>query len=142
MKFSSRKSVFFSILILGSTALLMILYTFGMLSGWIEGQDFWIAIPFALIIVLLLWIYFGTKYELTDTELIYRSGPLKGRIRIDEIREIVKERTLYIGFKPATAGKGLIIKFRKYDEIYISPNTNELFIGEIIKRNPNISISK
>lgn len=142
MKFPSRKSVFFSVLIFGLTAFFVTLYALGMTLGWIEQRDFWIGIPFAAIIALLLWIYFGTKYELTDSELIYHSGPWKGRIHIDEIHEIVKGRTLYAGLKPAAAGKGLIIKFRKYDEIYISPNSNELFIGEILKRNPNISISE
>ena len=61
---------------------------------------------------------------------------------IPEIREIAKGKTMYAGLKPATASKGLIIKFGKYDEIYISPATNELFVSEILKRNPEIVVSK
>lgn len=140
MKFSSKRDVFFSILILGSVAFLFGFPVLGFLFGWLEKSDFWVAIPFSVIIFLLLWIYFGTSYELTETEFIYRSGPLKGRIKIDQIREIRKGKTLYSGLKPATSGKGLIIKYQKFNEIYISPNTNELFIEEIIRRNKNIII--
>ena len=141
MKFLSRKSVFFSILILGLVAFLIGFSVFGIAFGWIEKSDYWILIPFLTIDALLLWIYFGTSYQLTNTDLLYRSGPIRGKIRIDEIREIVTGKTLYAGLKPATAGKGLIIKFRKYDEIYISPLSNEVFIAEILKRNPDIVIT-
>jgi hypothetical protein len=142
MKFSSRKSLFFRFLIFGLAALFAGLYIYVLVYGWIEQRDFWIVIPIGIVIGFLLWIYFGTNYELTDKELIYKSGPLRGRIRIDEIREIVKGKTLYAGFKPATAEKGLIVKFRKYDEIYISPNSNESFIEAILERNPAILISQ
>ncbi len=141
MKFTSKKDPFFSTLILGSVVFLFGFPVLGILFGWLEKSDFWVAIPFSAIIFLLLWIYFGTNYELTETELLYRSGPLRGRIKIDQIREIKKGKTLYSGLKPATSRKGLIIKYQKFDEIYISPDTNELFIEEIVKRNKNIIIS-
>lgn len=142
MKFSSRKSGLFHILVWGLSPLLIAFPVFGSVFGWLEKPDFWIFIPLGLITVLLLWIYFGTHYQLTKTELIYRSGPLKGKIRLDEIREIVTGKTLYAGMKPATASKGLIIRYGKYDEIYISPMTNESFVKEILKRNPQILISQ
>ena len=141
MKFSSRKSIFFSILILGSVVFLSGFSIFGTVFGWIEKPDFWIVVSCLAIAALLLWIYFGTDYELTDTHLLYKSGPLRGKIRVEEIREIVKGKTLYAGIKPATAGKGLIIRFNKYDEVYISPASNELVVEEILKRNPKIVIS-
>lgn len=142
MKFSGRKSVLFSILVFGLVAFLGGFSVFGIAFNWIEKSDYWIVIPCLAIASFLLWIYFGTWYQLTSTELIYRSGPLRGRIPINEIREIVKGKTLYAGIKPATAGKGLIICFRKFDEIYISPKTNDWFVEEILKRNPAIIISE
>lgn len=142
MKFSSRKSIFFSVLIFGTAVFLIGFSVFGIAFNWIEQADSWMVIPFTIIAALLLWIYFGTYYQLTDTELIYRSGPLRGKIPLNQVREIVKGKTLYFGIKPATAGKGLIIKFRKYDEIYISPNSNDSFISEILKRNPEIVLSE
>lgn len=89
---------------------------------------------------LLLWIYFDTGYELTQSELKYKSGPLRGSIEIKKIHEIVKGKTLWAGIKPAMARNGLIIKHGKYDEIYISPDSNDAFINEILKLNKNIII--
>lgn len=142
MKFSSRKSFFFTILIFGTAVFLIGFSVFGLAFKWIEQVDSWMVIPFASIAALLLWIYFGTYYQLTETELIYRSGPLRGKIPLNQIREIVKGKTLYAGTKPAMAGKGLIIKFGKYDEIYISPATNELFLSAILELNPEIVVSE
>lgn len=142
MKFHGRKSGFFSVLVFGLVAFLSGFSVFGIAFNWIEKSDYWIVIPFLVVVFLLLWIYFGTWYQLTSTEFIYRSGPLRGKIPINEIREIVKGKTLYAGIKPATAGKGLIIRFRKFDEIYISPKTNDSFVDEILKRNPKIIISE
>lgn len=142
MKFTSKKDPFFSVLILGSVAFLFGFPVLGIIFGWFDQSNFWVVIPFSAIIFLLLWIYFGTSYELTETELIYRSGPLRGKIEINQIREIRKGKTLYAGLKPATSRRGLIIKYRKFDEIYISPNTNESFIEELLTRNENIVISE
>ncbi len=89
---------------------------------------------------LLLWVYFDTKYEITVTALIYKSGPIRGQIEIERINEIVKGKTLWVGLKPATARNGLIIKYDKYNEVYISPENNDLLINELLKRNNRIKI--
>jgi hypothetical protein len=90
---------------------------------------------------LLLWIYFKTEYVLTASKLIYKSGPLRGSIEIHRIREIIKDKTLWSGLKPATARNGLIIKYDKFEEIYISPETNETFIKRILELNDKIKIT-
>jgi len=88
-----------------------------------------------------LWSYYGTYYELTQTFLKYNCGPIKGKIQIKEIREVIKEKTLWVGLKPATARKGLIIKYGKFDEIYISPETNDEFINSLLKLNDAVKIT-
>ncbi|NME71839.1 hypothetical protein HHU12_27990 [Flammeovirga aprica JL-4] len=57
------------------------------------------------------------------------------------MHEIVKGETLLSGTKAAVACHGLIVKFAKYDEVYISPDSNDSFIEEILKINPDIKIS-
>ena len=81
----------------------------------------------------MLWLYFDTNYELTTSEFKYKSGPIKGAIKLDDITEIIKGKSLWVGLKPATARNGLIIKYQKYEEIYISPKTNDLFISKILE---------
>lgn len=93
-----------------------------------------------LVAGLILWLNFGTKYELTQTELKYKSGPIRGKIELKRIKEIVVGKSLWYGLKPATARKGLIIKYDKFEEIYISPKTNDAFVNKILEFNSNIKI--
>ncbi len=94
-----------------------------------------------LVIGFFMWLNFGTEYELTQTELKYKSGPIRGKIEIERINKIIKGKNLWSGLKPATARNGLIIKYGKYDEIYISPKTNDTFIDKILELNKNIKIT-
>ncbi|WP_052158386.1 PH domain-containing protein [Lacinutrix jangbogonensis] len=83
-------------------------------------------------------MFFGTEYEITQSELKYKSGPFHGKIELEQIREIIKGKTMWSGMKPATAKNGLIIKYGKYDEIYISPITNDTFVRKILELNNDI----
>lgn len=64
--------------------------------------------------------------------LHYRSGPFRGKITIDAIRDVQRNTTMWSGFRPATHGKGIIVKYNKYDEIYFSPDSNESFIQALL----------
>ena len=88
----------------------------------------------------MIWAQFSTRYELKDQKLFYQSGPIKGQIEVERIREIIKGKSLWVGLKPAIARKGLIIKYDKYDEIYISPDSNDLFVNQILEMNPEIEV--
>lgn len=142
MKFKSRKDILFQ-----SIFFIIISFFIGVLllrifKNGISNYTFiWADIILVGLPVLLIWLDKETKYELTQTELIYKSGPIKGKINIEKINEIIKDKTLWVGLKPATARKGLIIKFG-YDEIYISPKTNDTFINEILKLNNRIKITQ
>ncbi len=95
---------------------------------------------------LVLWIFYGiyfdTSYELTQTKLKYKCGFLKGSVVLEKINEIIVGKTLWAGIKPATAKNGLIIKYDKYNEIYISPDTNNLFIEKILEIKKTIKITR
>ena len=141
MKFKSRKDIAFQILVFGTSGIFLVSFLFTILSRKTDLTFIWVDILTLLLAGLLLWINFQTEYELSQTELKYRSGPLCGKIELDRIKEIIKGKTMWSGFKPATARHGLIIKYDRYEEIYISPKTNDLFIEEILKLNSRIKIS-
>lgn len=143
MKFDSKKDTLFSILILGTNAFLIGITIVGILNGEMEKDEYWTLLIIAAVVGLLFWLYFGTNYELTKKDgLVYRSGPFNGKISVDRITEIIKGKTLWVGFRPATARKGLIVKYDKYNEIYISPKTNESFIKKILELNRQIKITE
>ena len=141
MKFKSRKDLLFQLVFIGIISL-----CFGIvLLGMFQREQFnflWIDVLMILVAGFLFWLYFGTGYHLTPRELKYKSGPISGKIQLDEIREIIKGKTLWSGLKPATARNGLIIRYGKfYDEIYISPDSNDTFLNKILELNDNIKIT-
>ncbi|RIV69913.1 PH domain-containing protein [Flagellimonas aequoris] len=142
MKFKSQKDILFSTIIIGTNLFLLGITLYGIFIGEMEPHEYW-TLPLVLgVVVFLFWMYFGTDYELSPKGLIYRCGPMKGKIGYERIREIVKGRTLWIGFRPATARKGLIIKYDRYNEIYISPKTNEVFIDKILELKSDVNITE
>ena len=143
MKFESKKDILFSVIILGLNAFFITIIVLGLINGEIEQQEYWPLIVIFGVVILIFWLFFGTNYKLTKQDgLIYKCGPLKGQIKIEDITQIIKGKTLWVGLKPATSRNGLIIKYNKYDEIYISPKTNETFIKKILELNSNIKITE
>jgi hypothetical protein len=142
MEFESKKDLFFSATILAISGLLISITVTGVLNGKMETNEYWVLIVVLGVLILLLSLFFNTRYNLSKEHgLIYQSGPFKGKISINRITKVEKGKTLWVGLKPATARKGLIIKYDTYNEIYISPKTNESFIKKLLELNPNIIIT-
>ena len=142
MKFKSRKDILFQLLIFSIVGFFIGVVLIRIFSYGIEEYNFiWTDVFMLVVAGFLIWLGFGTNYELTKTELKYKSGPIKGKIEIDKIHEIIKGKTLWSGLKPATARNGLIVKYEKYNEIYISPKTNDSFIKKILELNNKIKIT-
>jgi hypothetical protein len=142
MKFKSRKDILFQLLGFSIIVFFIGIILFRVFSDGIENYNFmWTDIFMLTVAGFLIWLGLGTNYELTQTELKYKSGPIRGKIEIDKIHEIIKGKTLWSGLKPATARNGLIIKYEKYNEIYISPKTNDSFLKKILELNDKIKIT-
>ena len=110
-------------------------------NGYENYTFMWNDILMLAVAGFLMWLGLGTNYQLTQSELKYKSGPIRGKIQIHEIHEIIKGKTLWSGLKPATARHGLIIKYKKHHEIYISPQTNDSFVKKILELNSAIKIT-
>ena len=106
-----------------------------------EPSEYWAILLILCVVGFVLWIYFGTAYELNNKEFIFRYGPFSRKIQIDRIKEIVVGKTIWIGNGPTTARKGLIIKYDSYNLINISPKTNESFIKKILELKGDIKIT-
>ena len=141
IKFKSTKDVFFQALILGIVGgCISLIVSVGLATGLDKSSYVTISL-LLLVSAFLLWSYYGTYYELAQKQIKYNCGAIKGKIEIKEIREVIKGKTLWVGLKPATARKGLIIKYGKFDEIYISPQTNDEFINRLLELNDAIKIT-
>jgi hypothetical protein len=99
-------------------------------------------IIFLLIEGFFIWIWFDTYYIIKDDKIYYKSAFIKGAISISIIHEVEKNKGLYSGsIKPALSMKGLILKYNRYDDMYISPEKPDEFIGELLKINPDIKLT-
>ena len=129
-----------SVVILVSTLMLYLLFT--ALSN--TNKDLTVWIPSIVLILavplFLLWILIHTYYVLENGELRYVSGPIRGSIKISDIKQVTSNTTLWVGLKPATARNGIIISHNNYNEIYISPANNNKFIQQLLKLNPQIDV--
>ncbi len=139
MIFKSRKSLWIGV-ILGAVVLLMI---FIAVTTLIDTPKKWLVLlPLLVGFLLPIWLWFDTYYQLENAQLKYKSAFIKGSINIFDIGEVIVGKTWFVGLKPALATKGLIIKYNRWDEIYISPEKEILFLEELLKVNPKIKITK
>ena len=105
-----------------------------------QSNDPFYLIIIALITALLLWVWFGTYYIIEGQQLKYRSGPIHGVIDITSIRKITVSKTSFVGLKPSLDTKGCVLAYHQYDEIYLSPQDQQLFVQELVKVNPAIEV--
>ncbi|PKV67088.1 PH domain-containing protein [Pontibacter ramchanderi] len=99
-------------------------------------------LPLLAPIGLIAWIYLNTAYWLEDDKLRYKSGPWKGAVEVEKITQIVEGRTQWVGMKPALATKGLVIRYNRFDELYIAPGSNQEVIADLLAINPDIQVVK
>ena len=99
-------------------------------------------VPTIIPSALILWPLLHTYYQIKDDKLIYRSGFIHGEIDINDIKEIIKGKTMWVGLKPALATGGLIIKYNRFDDIYLAPKNNEELIEDLLKLNGDIVVSE
>ena len=91
------------------------------------------------IIFVILFLSKTTRYIISEDKLIVKSTWIvNDNIEIDSIRKIEKSNTILSA--PALSLDRLVVKYNKFDEIYISPKDKLLFVNELIKINPNIEV--
>ena len=95
-----------------------------------------------LVVSLFLWLWFDTYYVVKDGKLFYRSAFIRGSIPIDAIREVVKNKRGYSGIKASVAISGIVIKYNKWDDIFISPLNVDEFINKLKEINPGITVTE
>jgi hypothetical protein len=140
VKFKSKSDSLFQILIYGSCA--VIFYSVAR-EFIVNKEDSFVlggGLFLLLIVGFLLWLLHGTHYELSEDHLKYHAAFLNGKIPIKDIREIVVGKTMWAGYKPATSRNGIIVKYNKYSQIYISPDSIETFVSKLKEFKPDIVV--
>ncbi len=95
-----------------------------------------VCVVFAIMIHLMRF----TFYRFEKNLLHIQSSVFRKQVSYANIREIRRNKTLFIGWKLALATKGLVLHYNKYDVIYISPEDEDEFVAQLLLRNPEIRI--
>jgi len=94
------------------------------------------------VIVFVLILFFNTTYTiLAENQLHIKCGFIVNqKVDIMRIKSVVKTSSIISSPAPSVFGR-IEIKYGKYDSVIISPKDKETFMSELLKINPNISIS-
>lgn len=103
-----------------------------MSEGWL------IKILMLVTVIFLGWIWFGTRYYITEEILIVKCGPFSEKIAIKDIKSIKKTRNPLSS--AALSIDRIEIRFGYSGMTLISPKDRERFIGLILEKNNNIDI--
>ena len=138
-RFLSTKNTFTIVILWG-----IVLFFIVMLALNFEKGNFPV-IPMLIISLVtgfVLWVLLDTRYVIKNNFLLYRSGPIRGRIDITKIKSIKRFSGLNVPvmLKPALDTKGFIVTYNQFDDLFISPKMSDIFIEEIKKINPQIEV--
>ena len=143
-KFLTEKSGLIKFLIFST-----ILVLFGLISyfcfmvSMLNAETIIAGIISGLVIVLLLWIWFGTYYQLSKDKLVAASGPFVWNIKISEIDFVRLNQKIYAGmFKATLSMNGMEIRYNKHSSLFISPSQKEIFIARLKELNTKIEIKE
>ncbi|WP_170178396.1 PH domain-containing protein [Flammeovirga pectinis] len=102
--------------------------------------SFGIVLP---IILLFAWVISSTYYEVKSdqNEFKYRSGPIRGKISIKDIKKVKLNTRVWSGLKLGLSfKKGMTLYYNKYDEIYITPKQSDDLCRMLKELNSEIKI--
>lgn len=136
MYFPSKKDSWFILLVWGFIILFIVSLGYDVKSS----NSFLDSIILFCTIGFLLWLWFGTGYQMIDGELRVRSGPFKKKVQVCDIKQIRKLKNILSA--PALSIDRLELHYSKYDVIYISPKNEAECINVLLKENPRIKLDE
>jgi len=82
-----------------------------------------------------------TRYWIEGDTFNYKALFKKEGIDIQSIRKLEVNASNWQASNPSTSNtKGIIIYFKKYEDVFITPSDNMLLVDELRKRNPDIEV--
>ncbi|MGN7384458.1 PH domain-containing protein [Paenibacillus sp. SAFN-117] len=139
MKFVPRRDRWLSVVIWLSIAALVVaglspLFVDG--AGVIGGTI--ILLVCFVFAISMVWLWCGTYYVITKSELFIRSGPFTKSIAFDSITKVKPVRSWVSS--AATSSHRVEIEYGKYDVVHVSPLDQEAFIEELRTRCSRVQI--
>jgi hypothetical protein len=101
-------------------------------------------VPFLCLFAFGFWIYFDTFYSIKNDKLMYKLAFFRGEIEINNIREIIIGKSIWTwaGMKPALSADGMVIKYNRFDDVFIAPENKEELVADLLELNDTIKLTK
>lgn len=95
---------------------------------------------FFLTVVFLLWLSFSIRYTFQENHLLVKTGPIKKRIKYNEITSVRPTKDIFTGFRILSSIDALAISYQSgiMGEIKISPKDKDAFLTELRERVPSL----
>ena len=140
--YSERSS--FSKCILISSVIITWVATSPIFMGEVDVLFFVMTIFASVFTIFIASIYHNTYYYFEDENLVWVTGPIRGKIKISEIRRIEKAKSVWdisSAIKPILSQRPLLLYYSKYDELPVSPKEELEFIHTLVTANPEIELN-
>ena len=130
MQYSPKKDALYALAIWSAPILVLLFLVY--------SYSVALLVLFILTVLLSVWIWHSTRYEIRDGELIIQSWIFRRRVKIQDIVSVKKTKNLLASY--ALSRDRLEITEQNQDTYYIAPNDVDAFIAELKQYNPNILI--
>ncbi|EON75321.1 hypothetical protein ADIS_4234 [Lunatimonas lonarensis] len=104
----------------------------------ILGSSSFLLFPCAYLVFYIL----NTTYWIQDRTFFYRSGFMKGEVDVDSIKSIDVGITRWVGERAALATRGILIKYNRYDDLFVAPMNTEELVRDLLALNPGIHVNQ
>lgn len=136
--FASRIDAWLAAMLLGSALLVLV----AVAASWAQaGTPALRVLLLALLAVgagLPLWIMADTGYRIEGGELLIRSGPLRWRVPVRDIRLVEASRSWLSS--PALSLERLRIRHGRAAQVLVSPSDRLGFVQTLRRLNPGIEV--
>ncbi|OIK15141.1 hypothetical protein BIV60_10460 [Bacillus sp. MUM 116] len=89
--------------------------------------------------IFMLWMWFGTYYEIGEEILRIVAGPIRSKVEISQIKSIKRTRNPLSS--PALSMDRFEITYGKWGFVLISPENEENFCKILVEKNPRIHLN-
>lgn len=106
-----------------------------------NGPQRWVGLLPWLGAIFMLWILFGTYYQVDDQHLLIRSGPFWWTVRLETIQSITP--TYNPLSSPALSLDRLWISYKVHGwnrAVMISPLDKQVFLQAVVERVPTLQL--
>lgn len=95
-----------------------------------------------LTIGFMLWTSFSIKYVFNEDFLLVKGGPIKSRIRYENITNVSPTTDVFTGYRILSSRDALEIFYKNalLGSVKISPENQKAFVDELKRRCPNLHI--